>query len=62
MNDTTQLPKAKASLGFKCVIVPDCPYCHGRHEHSESAYRDKTPRMADCLQGQYILVFDDKQG
>lgn len=45
---------AKAVHGFKRVIVPDCPYCHKEHSHSE---RSDGARMADCLQGEYILDF-----
>ena len=45
---------AKAVHGFKRVIVPDCPYCHKEHQHSEGS---EGSRMADCLQGEYILDF-----
>lgn len=45
---------AKAVHGFKRVIVPDCPYCHKEHSHSEGS---DGARMADCLQGEYVLDF-----
>lgn len=52
---------AKAVHGFKRVIVPVCPYCHGEHQHAENA---QGVRMADCLQGEYQLdsnAVDDDQ-
>jgi len=45
---------ALAVNGFKEVIVPDCPYCHKKHLHSEGSVG---ARMADCLQGEYVLDF-----
>jgi len=47
-------PKAKASRGYHCVIVADCPHCHREHRHAEGAAGVRT---ADCLQGEYVLDF-----
>jgi hypothetical protein len=45
---------AKALRGFKRTIVPDCPYCHREHEHSEEV---DGPKQADCGLGEYVLDF-----
>lgn len=37
MSKTTEIKTTKAVHGFKRVIVPDCPYCHEEHQHSESS-------------------------
>jgi hypothetical protein len=47
---------AKASRGLYKAIVPDCPYCHGRHEYSKNA---SGSRQADCGLGEYVLDFSD---
>lgn len=52
---TDQEVKAKAVNGFKETIVPDCPYCHGKHIHNAGS---EGKRMADCLKGEYILDYE----
>mgnify|MGYP003437949479 CR=1 FL=1 len=48
--------EAKAVHGFKSVIVKDCPFCHGKHVHSETTAEGEI-RTSDCLIGFYIITF-----
>jgi ABC-type microcin C transport system duplicated ATPase subunit YejF len=49
----------KATRGLKgVVIVADCPFCHGRHEHNLGSLGELGTREAGCLRGQYTLELD----
>ncbi len=50
------LIKAKARLGFRNIVVDDCPYCHRTHYHNPPIAEGV--RMADCFKGEYLLDFE----
>ena len=51
---------AKARFGIKGgIVVDECPYCHKKHYHNLPVGEGQ--RMADCLQGEYILDFDEME-
>ncbi|KKS29172.1 MAG: hypothetical protein UV83_C0006G0023 [candidate division WWE3 bacterium GW2011_GWE2_43_18] len=63
MPEEKNLPTAKARVGMKlkvggfCIIVGDCPYCHGSHVHlSRETSGNLGSRTAHCDCGEYELV------
>ena len=55
------LPEAQARFGFRDrIIVESCPYCGCQHAHYSTGSDEGKPRMADCLQGEYLLRFKER--
>lgn len=44
--------------GARRIIVDRCPYCGKTHTHLEGG--ETNQRMADCFQGEYVLVFEEE--
>lgn len=51
----TRIAYARWGPGSHRIIVDVCPFCQGKHHHSLPI--GKAQRMAECLQGQYVLDF-----
>lgn len=60
MEQNDEVKKAKARIGFQCIIVPDCPFCHGVHRHNFPIGKGAM-RFSECLQGEYILEIEGNE-
>lgn len=48
--------------GARRIVVDRCPYCERTHYHLEVVgASDTMQRMADCLRGEYRLVFEKEE-
>lgn len=55
-------PKVYGFFGFRgTLVVPECPYCGGRHRHRQARGPDSYQRLADCFGGEYVIVFNKQE-
>lgn len=53
-----EVREAQARYGFQGrIVVEQCPYCGETHYHRTSPYADNGRRLAECMRGEYVLVF-----